>query len=178
MNNVKQYLEDIEALLEDPMWPNHVEISKDKLRLCKRYVEMLRDICECCLHNGEPEDHKEHRDLILEARRFMGETENYRDYQDSEDSEDDGPSVLNPNKPYKGVIYNWYLLPVVDNSGDYVVVGQVTGHPYASNGSPIRTSMIVKINDQLSQVETLNSCYDLVDPRSESRSARSKLTMG
>lgn len=69
--NVYQLLIDLDALIEDPMWAHHAEVSKATLVLCKNYVEALHDICAECGENGEPEYHRSHRDYIKDARKLM-----------------------------------------------------------------------------------------------------------
>jgi hypothetical protein len=65
--------------------------------------------------------------------------------------------MLEP-KPYRGIIENWRRSPV--DEGGYVIIGWFLNHPtLGKHGGESKTSLVVNEND--SQVETLNSRYTL-----------------
>lgn len=62
-----------------------------------------------------------------------------------------------------GVIYGWYVDDVTFPNNP-VVRGWINGDMIWGNG-PIRTSVIVSINEDETELETLNTIYQLRDKR-------------
>jgi hypothetical protein len=74
-------------------------------------------------------------------------------------------------KPYRGIIENWErrlvdknAVPEVPNLG-FVIEGRPLGHPIFWKSNRIRTSIVVAFNENTMQIETLNSVYDLRNPK-------------
>ena len=83
------------------------------------------------------------------------------------------------SKPYKGGISDWeimfypqYKLAYPDTNG-VICRGKPQGHPDFVNW--IRTSQVLKINPERTQIETENSIYDLIGPGTITDEARGRL---
>lgn len=61
-------------------------------------------------------------------------------------------------KPLKGTIERW---TIDKKNGVAIVVGEIYGHPDASNGNFIKTSKLVRMDFEKMEAETLNSRYKL-----------------
>ena len=69
-----------------------------------------------------------------------------------------------------GTLEDWEIVPFYDNSGQMVVRGTITNDsnwngPGDENKGTQRTSLIVEINDDQTELETLNTIYKLGKPR-------------
>lgn len=60
-----------------------------------------------------------------------------------------------------GIIENWSLVPFMGDESKLVVTGTLYDDAYWGNGGPIRTSLVYSINEDLTEVETLNTVYQL-----------------
>ncbi|BBA65238.1 predicted ORF [Xanthomonas phage XacN1] len=70
-----------------------------------------------------------------------------------------------PQKPREqkrigGLIENWSLVPFNGDDKKLVIVGSLSGDNYWDKG-PIRTSLIMSINEDETEAETLNTIYKL-----------------
>lgn len=77
----------------------------------------------------------------------------------NEESRKQYPDKPRDQKRQGGVIENWSVISF-GNDEKKVVVGQIFTDVYRE-GSDIRTSLIYSINDDESEVETLNTVYQL-----------------
>ena len=69
-----------------------------------------------------------------------------------------------------GTLQDWEIVPFYGNSGQMVVRGTITNDsnwngPGDENKGTQRTSLIVEINDDQTELETLNTIYKLGKPR-------------
>lgn len=60
-----------------------------------------------------------------------------------------------------GLIENWSLVPFYGDESKLVVVGTLNDDSRWGTGGPIRTSLILSINEDETEAETLNSIYKL-----------------
>lgn len=67
---------------------------------------------------------------------------------------------MSSEKPHKGIITNWFTLPVGSVGLGYVICGHVEGHPEWGNGG-IRTSYVIAHDAATGEIETRNSRYTL-----------------
>lgn len=70
------------------------------------------------------------------------------------------------SKRLGGVIHNWWIDDVTWGKDNPVVRGVVVGDTHWDN-APIRTSVIVNINEDETELETLNTIYQLRDKREQ-----------
>lgn len=65
-----------------------------------------------------------------------------------------------------GIIHNWWIDTETFGSDNPVVRGRLTDDNYWGRGNtPIRTSVIVNINEDETELETLNTIYQLRDKK-------------
>jgi hypothetical protein len=70
------------------------------------------------------------------------------------------PVKSREEKRVGGLIENWSLVPFYGDATKLVVVGTLSGDNYWDQG-PIRTSLILSINEDETEAETLNTIYKL-----------------
>lgn len=70
------------------------------------------------------------------------------------------------DKRIGGVIYNWWVDDIMFGKDNPVVRGWVSGD-WVWQNAPIRTSVIVNINEDETELETLNTIYQLRDKREQ-----------
>ena len=70
------------------------------------------------------------------------------------------------SKRIGGIIHNWYVDDITFGKDNPVVRGMIQGDLYWNYG-PIRTSVIVNINEDETELETLNTIYQLRDKREQ-----------
>lgn len=70
------------------------------------------------------------------------------------------------SKRIGGTIENWRIIDYFGNSSD-VIVGTVYGDDNWPDGFYLRTSLIVNISEDKTEVETLNTVYKLGKPYQE-----------
>lgn len=60
-----------------------------------------------------------------------------------------------------GLIENWRIMPFMNNPDSLVITGTLLNDSYWGSHGPIRTSLILSINDDETEAETLNTIYQL-----------------
>lgn len=60
-----------------------------------------------------------------------------------------------------GLIENWRVIPFMNNPNSLVITGTLLNDSMWGPHGPIRTSLIVSINDDETEAETLNTIYQL-----------------
>ena len=71
------------------------------------------------------------------------------------------PEKSREQKREGGTIENWSLVSFYGEETRMVVVGTLYGDSYWGSGGPIRTSLILSINEDETEAETLNTIYKL-----------------
>lgn len=70
-------------------------------------------------------------------------------------------------KKYGGRLENWYEKTITYESGkpsESVVFGNVYDDPRWSDGTKVRTSLVVSLNEDQRTLETMNTNYSLGEP--------------
>jgi hypothetical protein len=70
------------------------------------------------------------------------------------------PQKSREQKRIGGIIENWSLVPLYSDDKTLVITGSLSGDNYWDRG-PIRTSLILSINEDETEAETLNTIYKL-----------------
>lgn len=70
------------------------------------------------------------------------------------------PVKTREQKRIGGLIENWSLVPLNGDDKKLVITGSLSGDNYWDRG-PIRTSLILRINEDETEAETLNTIYKL-----------------
>ncbi len=71
------------------------------------------------------------------------------------------PVKTREQKRTGGIIENWSLVPFYGDETKLVVVGTLHDDSQWGSGGPIRTSLILSINEDETEAETLNTIYKL-----------------
>ncbi len=71
------------------------------------------------------------------------------------------PQKSREQKRVGGLIENWSLVPFYGDETKLVVVGTLHDDSQWGSGGPIRTSLILSINEDETEAETLNTIYKL-----------------
>lgn len=72
-----------------------------------------------------------------------------------------GPEKTRDQKREGGLITDWRLVPLGGQEDKLVIKGITSGDDYWADGKPLRTSLIVSINEDETEAETLNTIYKL-----------------
>ncbi len=79
----------------------------------------------------------------------------------NEESRKNHPTKARADKRDGGIIQNWSIIPYYGDSTKMVIVGSIVDDARFGSDKPIRTSLVLNINEDETEAETLNTIYKL-----------------